>query len=103
MSFPVKSKYPPGLIISNGKKYAIGGQRWIEVPMNTTLETVSQYLVYERPARTVELFSVEGSRGNMYEVRHNLENDGWFCTCPGSRFHGKHCKHIKGIINAKST
>ena len=45
-----------------------------------------------------QTFSVEGSKGKVYEVVS--ENGRWTCSCPAHGFgRGKDCKHIKQIKN----
>ena len=45
-----------------------------------------------------QTFSVEGSKGKIYEV---INNGGrWSCTCPAYGFsRGNDCKHIKQLKN----
>ena len=45
-----------------------------------------------------QTFSVEGSKGKVYEVVNN--NGRWSCDCPAYGFgRGKDCKHITQIKN----
>ena len=45
-----------------------------------------------------QTFSVEGSKGKIYEVT-NVSNI-WNCSCPAHGFgRGKDCKHIKNLNN----
>mgnify|MGYP003639481523 FL=1 len=81
----------------DGKRYAVSGQHWIEVPKDTTLEGIDKYMVWERPSLLansddVQHWTVEGSKGNNYTVTRNGEN--WNCTCIGFGWRRK-CKHIQ--------
>jgi hypothetical protein len=43
-----------------------------------------------------QTYSVEGSKGKVYEVE--VENNKWNCTCPAFGYgRGKECKHIQTI------
>jgi hypothetical protein len=44
-----------------------------------------------------DVYSVAGSRGDTYTVKHIAGN--WTCTCTGFRFHGR-CRHIAQIQNS---
>lgn len=45
-----------------------------------------------------QTFSVEGSKGKIYEVINN--NGRWSCSCPAFGFsRGNDCKHIKSLKN----
>ena len=93
---PVDVIYPPCLAtMVSGKRYAISGSTWIEVPLDTTLDDVHKYMIWKRTkTRTEEVktWKVEGSKGNVYKV--TLSGDRWSCTCPGFRWRNS-CKHIE--------
>jgi len=81
----------------DGKRYAVSGQHWIEVPDDTTLEGIDRYMKWDRGELSVNIesiqsWTVEGSKGNKYTVTLNGEN--WACTCVGYGWRRK-CKHIQ--------
>ena len=42
------------------------------------------------------IYKVEGSKGNVYDVKY--DSGRWSCTCPAFGWsRGKECKHIKSI------
>lgn len=99
---PVTVEMPPALYRSHtGKVYGIAGSVWVEVPKDTTLESISDYMVYkprERPTVPGEnSWSVKGSKGNIYTVK--LSQGVYSCSCPGYGFRRK-CRHITEIKNA---
>lgn len=97
-TLPVVVKWPPCLAtMISGKRYAISGSTWIEVPLDTTREQLDQYMIVERPEpKKVEVWEVDGSRGDTYKVNFDVSAGKWSCTCPGFRWRGA-CKHIKAI------
>ena len=80
--------------------YGIAGSVWVEVPKGTTLDELSQYMVYKpREVAAVageKTWSVKGSKGNVYTVK--LSEGTFSCTCPGYGFRRK-CRHITEIKN----
>ena len=98
MKEPVKVTIPPALatMAHTGKRYAISGNEWIEVPLDTTRESLAQYMVYEAYEEPVveggESWEVKGSTGKTYTVTHR--NEAWLCTCTGFTYRRK-CKHIE--------
>lgn len=55
-----------------------------------------------KPKQTLkpQIFSIEGSKGKIYEVVN--KNGSWSCTCPSYEFsRGRECKHITSIKNKK--
>lgn len=53
-----------------------------------------------KPKQTVkpQIFSIEGSRGNVYSVTNNVGV--WDCSCPAYGFgRGRDCKHIVKLKN----
>ena len=95
---PVSVTWPPVLTTFGNKRYAISGNVWIEVPMDTVFEDLPRYMSWERPSKPVsassQTWEVEGSKGNKYTVR--LSQGVWSCSCPGYSFRRK-CRHIDGI------
>jgi len=93
---------PPAIYRSHtGKTYGIAGSVWVEVPEGTSLDELSQYMVY-KPREVVPVagensWSVKGSKGNTYTVK--LSQGVYSCTCPGYGFRRK-CRHITEIKNA---
>ena len=105
MSQPVEVKYPPMLANVNGKRYAISGSTWIEVPADTVFEDLSKYMVAARwlsprpePADT-RTWKVKGSKGNTYTVK--LSAGQYTCECAGFSFR-RRCRHIEGIKNEQA-
>lgn len=98
---PIEVSVTPALFTSiDGTRYGIAGSVWVEVPIGTTLDELSEYMVY-RPRETVSVagektWSVKGSKGNLYTVK--LSGGAYSCSCPGFGFRRK-CRHIKEIIN----
>ena len=83
---PVEVSMPPALFTSHtGIRYGIAGNVWIEVPVSTTLDELSEYMVYkprERQAAAGEkTWQVKGSKGNTYTVK--LSDGMYSCTCAG--------------------
>ena len=100
MSVPVVD-IPPALYhCHNGITYAIAGSVWVEVPEGTTLDDLSQYMVYKpreiAPVTGENSWSVKGSKGNIYTVK--LSQGVYSCSCPGYGFRRK-CRHIAEIKN----
>ena len=98
MSHPIAVRVPPFLYNArDGKRYAISGEHWIEVPLSTMFSDLPKYMVWDAaeplPVTEERSWPVEGSKGNIYTVKC-LQNDVWTCTCPGFGWRRK-CKHIK--------
>ena len=98
---PVEVSMPPALFTSHtGIRYGIAGNVWIEVPVSTTLDELSEYMVYkprERQAAAGEkAWQVKGSKGNTYTVK--LSDGMYSCTCAGYGFRRK-CRHIEEVKN----
>tara|TARA_R110001583_G_scaffold96407_10_gene240664 strand:+ start:257 stop:580 length:324 start_codon:yes stop_codon:yes gene_type:complete len=96
---PVEVSMQPALFTSHtGIRYGIAGSVWIEVPVDTTLDELSEYMVYKAreiaPAPGEKTWSVDGSKGNVYTVK--LSEGAYSCTCAGFGFRRK-CRHIKEI------
>ena len=92
----MKVTIPPSIIHLPNKSFLVSGTNWIEVPSDTKLSNISQYMVYEsagkNPTSEALEFKVAGSRGNTYRVR--CSENTWSCTCTGFSFRGR-CKHIE--------
>lgn len=98
---PVEVNMQPALFTSHtGIRYGIAGNVWIEVPVSTTLDELSEYMVYkprERQAAVGEkTWQVKGSKGSTYAVK--LSDGSYSCTCAGYGFRRK-CRHIEGVKN----
>jgi len=99
---PVIVDIPPAIFTNHrGIRYGVAGSVWIEVPEGTTLDELSQYMVY-KPREVVPVagensWSVKGSKGNIYTVK--LSQGVYSCSCPGYGFRRK-CRHIAEIKNA---
>lgn len=93
----IRTKLRPGIIKSNGKTYAVGGQ-WIEVPEGTTLDDIlwDKPNVIDKPRPKGKSITVKGSKGNEYTVSYNPTSKVISCTCTGYQFRKK-CKHQKEL------
>tara|TARA_R110001606_G_scaffold38011_1_gene106663 strand:+ start:427 stop:738 length:312 start_codon:yes stop_codon:yes gene_type:complete len=93
----VKTRLRPGIITSNGKTYAVGGN-WIEIPNGTELKDIAwdKPFVAAKPRPKGKSVEVIGSKGNKYTVTHNPVTNIISCTCPGFSFRKK-CKHQKEL------
>ena len=80
----------------SGKRWAIAGSKWIEVPLDATREDLPKWMVYKRPEPSYEEVKVEGSKGSIYTVRKETTTGEVTCTCPGFKYRGK-CKHTKQV------
>ncbi len=98
---PVPVKWNPALFTSTrtGKRYAVSGDVWIEVPDNTTREDLPKYMLWESSNINLSLersdarsWEVEGSKGKVYTVRESQGQ--WSCTCAGFMYRRK-CRHIE--------
>ncbi len=103
MDLPIKVTWPPMLYTDmQGKKWAVSGQHWLEVPDTLTLDRVGEYMVVDSrftPAQSpdVRTYEVQGSTGNTYTVTQ--DGDTWTCTCPGFGWRRK-CRHITELKDA---
>ena len=96
---PIKVKMPPALATMGGKRYAVSGAKYVEVPKNTTMADLPRYMVVDRDATDEsppDRWKVEGSNGNQYTV--TKLNGKLHCSCPGYAFRKK-CKHSKKIAD----
>ena len=94
---PVEVPWNPALTTGrDGKRYAISGCVWVEVPPETTFDELPLYMVLkEREDNTGEgnkSWQVVGSRGSTYTVRFSQGQ--WSCTCAGFGWR-RTCKHIE--------
>ena len=94
---PVEVSMQPALFTSHtGIRYGNAGSVWIEVPEGTTLDELSDYMVYNPPVSAPvageKTWSVKGSKGNVYTVK--LSEGSYSCTCAGYNFRRK-CRHIE--------
>ena len=99
---PIEVTWPPALFTGqDGKRYAISGQYWVEVPADTTFGDLPEYMVVKlsaaRPADTEKSWEVLGSTGKSYTV--TLKNGRYSCTCAGFGWRQK-CKHAEAQKNA---
>ena len=93
INFPIEVNHNPILsTMPSGKRWAIAGGKWIEVPLEATREDLPKWMVYKRPVPSYEEVKVEGSKGNTYIVRKHTETGKLSCTCPAHKYRGK-CKH----------
>jgi len=105
-----ESLYPPVCITSPTKSdiYIIAGGNWHQVDRVYSwaeLESMWIPIVYDnKPTKVKDIkeepirYSVQGSKGNQYEV---VNDKGiWSCSCPAFGFARKQdCKHIKSVKN----
>ena len=102
MELPIKVTWPPMLYTDmQGRKWAVSGQHWLEVPHDMTLDRVDKYMVVDQrftPAQSpdVRTYEVQGSTGSTYTVTQ--DGDTWTCTCPGFGWRRK-CRHIGEVQN----
>lgn len=94
---PVEVAWNPALTTGrDGKRYAISGSVWVEVPSDTTFDELQMYMVVKQrednQREGEELWQVKGSRGTNYTV--SLRQGQWSCTCPGFGWR-RRCKHIE--------
>ena len=103
MDLPIKVTWPPMLYTDmQGRKWAVSGQHWLEVPHDMTLDRVDKYMVVDQrftPAQSpdVRTYEVQGSTGNTYTVTQ--DGDKWTCTCAGFGWRRK-CRHITEVKDA---
>ena len=105
----LESKLPPVSFQSvvNGQWWLITTKEWIKVDRKYSwdeIKTMWRPIVF-KPKQTdnakplnisKRTYKVEGSKGNMYDVKY--DSGRWSCTCPAFGWsRGKECKHIKSI------
>ena len=94
---PVEVSWNPALTTGqDGKRYAISGSVWIEVPHDTTFDELPMYMVVKQREDTQqqreESWEVIGSRGSSFTV--SLRQGQWSCTCAGFGWR-RRCKHVE--------
>ena len=94
---PVEVSWNPALTTGqDGKRYAISGSTWIEVPHDTTFDELPMYMVVKKREDTQqqgeESWEVTGSSGSSYTV--SLRQGLWSCTCAGFGWR-RRCKHVE--------
>ena len=100
---PIEVTWPPMLYTDHqGQKWAISGQNWLEVPDDTTFETLERYMVHKPRESSQKLtevvtYEVPSSKGDKtYTVTDH--GGTWTCTCAGFGWRRK-CKHIEQVKN----
>jgi hypothetical protein len=100
---PIEVTWPPMLYTDHhGQKWAISGQNWLEVPDDTTFETLERYMVHKPRVSSQKLtevvtYEVLSSKGDKtYTVTDH--GGTWTCTCAGFGWRRK-CKHIEQAKN----
>jgi len=96
MAKPVEVDVPPAIVnLASGKRFAISGSTWIEVPNSITLENVDEYMVYKPRKASVlsgtRSWKVENNKGKVYTVK--AKNGSWSCDCLGFTYRRK-CRHV---------
>ena len=94
---PVEVTLNPALTTGqDGKRYAISGSTWIEVPHDTTFEDLPMYMVVKQREDIQQQgeasWQVTGSKGSNYTV--SLRQGQWSCSCPGFGWR-RRCKHVE--------
>lgn len=98
---PVKMLQPPAIIISNGQKYAVGGN-WVKIPNDVTHENLHIYAIYERTEieKPTKKYLVSSSRGNKKYSVEVWKNGNVTCDCSGYKWRNK-CKHSQAVKKIK--
>lgn len=93
--------------VVNGQWWLITTKEWIKVDRKYSWDEIKamwQPLTPKQPqpqtTKSLNIskrtYKVEGSKGNVYDVKY--DSGRWSCTCPAFGWsRGKECKHIKGI------
>mgnify|MGYP003656435725 CR=1 FL=1 len=88
----------PAITRLSGRLVAIAGREPIPVPEGTTMETLSDFVIFDPAIEAInevkDRWKVEGSTGNIYTV--TKLGSRLHCSCPGFAFR-KDCKHTKKI------
>ena len=94
---PIEVAWNPALTTGrDGKRYAISGCVWVEVPPDTTFDELPMYMVVKK--REVKQndsgksWQVAGSKGKSYIV--SIREGQWSCTCAGFGWR-RRCKHVE--------
>ena len=96
--YPIVSPHPPVIHTAlDGKRYAVGGGQWEELPDYVTNETLHKWMVWGAavPKKNVpndKVWEVKGSKGNTYTV--SRKSGAWACTCAGFKWR-RDCKHME--------
>ena len=105
----LESKLPPVSFQSvvNGQWWLITTKEWIAVDRKYSWDEIKpmwQPIIFKpkqsENKRELNIskrtYKVEGSKGNVYDVKY--DSGRWNCTCPAYGWsRGKECKHIKSI------
>ena len=94
---PVEVAWNPALTTGrDGKRYAISGSVWVEVPPGTTFDELPMYMVVKqvdkKHVEDEKSWQVSGSKGTRYTV--SFRQGQWSCTCPGFGWR-RRCKHVE--------
>lgn len=97
--FPIISPHPPVIHTSivSGKRYAVGGGNWLELPADATEENLYKWMIWRQKAPKPKApptkeWQVKGSKGRIYTVL--FTENRWSCDCQGFRYR-RDCKHIQ--------
>ena len=94
VEFPVEVSCNPVLsTFPSGKRFAIAGGKWIEVPLDATRADLPKWMKWSPPPASYEEVKIDGSKGSVYTVRKNTKTGDVTCSCPGFKYRGK-CKHL---------
>lgn len=90
---------PPGLVISNGKKYIV--PTWKEVDPNTTLNDIQwvRPKVKVTKSKTIVKISKSSSSDAEYTTKYYPDSGKYHCDCPGTWRTRGNCKHVKQMRN----
>ena len=96
---PVVSVHPPVIhrSIVTGKRYAVGGGEWLEIPEHVTKATLNKWMIWRqdlpKPKRPKPQTWIHAGSGNRkYVVSFTEER--WHCECQGFRYRSD-CKHVE--------
>ena len=91
ISFPVEVTCNPVLsTFPSGKRFAIAGSKWIEVPLDSTRADLPKWMKYNPPRPSYDEVKVEGSKGSIYTVRKETTTGEVTCTCPEKKLYANH-------------